>query len=137
MVEGQIRYLTKAEIVEINHKIMASFDEGSVGIQYPEGLDLVVEQPQMTVFGRELYPTLWVKAAYIMQKITKKHIFADGNKRTSYLATWTFLALNGYKLVMPTKVAGELVLEITNSPDSEEVMLQVAKILKENSINQR
>lgn len=136
MVEGQIRYLTQTEIIEINRKIMASFKEGSVGIQYPEGLDLVVEQPQMTVFGRELYPTLWVKAAYIMQKITKKHIFADGNKRTSYLAAWTFLALNGYKLVISTKVAGELMLEITNSPDSEEVMLQVAKILKKNSVKE-
>ena len=136
MVEGQIRYLTQAEIIEINRKIMASFKEGSVGIQYPEGLDLVVKQPQMTVFGRELYQTLWVKAAYIMQKITKKYIFTDGNKRTSYLAAWTFLALNGYKLVISTKVAGELMLEITNSPDSEEVMLQVAKILKKNSVKE-
>lgn len=67
------------------------------GIQYPEGLSLVVEQPQMVVFGHTFYPTIWLKAAYIMQKITKKHIFTDGNKRTAFLTTLLFLKKNGYE----------------------------------------
>lgn len=86
-----MEYLTEKEILAVNRQVIRKAGEGVYGLQYPEGLSLVVEQPQMVVFGAELYPTIWVKAAYVMQKITKKHIFSDGNKRTAYVATKLFL----------------------------------------------
>ena len=93
-----MEYLTEKEILTINRQLIKKAGEGVYGLQYPEGLSLVVEQPQMVVFGTELYPTIWVKAAYVMQKITKKHIFSDGNKRTAYVATKLFLMKNDYHL---------------------------------------
>lgn len=63
-----MRYLTRDELISINRQVIERAGEGSVGIQYPEGLDLVVEQPQMIVFGQELYRNIWLKAAYILQK---------------------------------------------------------------------
>ncbi|GFH40040.1 type II toxin-antitoxin system death-on-curing family toxin [Lactococcus insecticola] len=90
---------------------------------------MIVEQPKQIAFGQELYPTVWIKAAFILQKITKKHAFSDGNKRTAIQAALSFLHINVYDPVDKDFInqSEEFVLSITNSPDNEETMLQVAK----------
>lgn len=128
-----MKYLTEKEILEINKQVIERAGEGVKGIQYPEGLNLIVEQPQMVVFGQELYPTIWLKAAYIMQKITKKHIFSDGNKRTAYITAKLFLMMNNYHLSVTKEEGVALMLGITTQEDTEDVMLKVAKFLKEHS----
>lgn len=74
-------------------------------------------------------------AVYYLQKITKKHLFADGNKRTAFEATKVFLILNGITLHFEGVEAGQMVLDITNFPDSEEVMLKVTEYLKKHKLN--
>lgn len=128
-----MEYLTEKEILAVNRQVIRKAGEGVYGLQYPEGLSLVVEQPQMVVFGTELYPTIWVKAAYVMQKITKKHIFSDGNKRTAYVATKLFLMKNDYHFKVTKDEGIALMLGITTQDDTEEIMLKVAKFLKEHS----
>ena len=128
-----MEYLAEIEILAVNRQVIRKAGEGVYGLQYPEGLSLVVEQPQMVVFGAELYPTIWVKAAYVMQKITKKHIFSDGNKRTAYVATKLFLMKNDYHLKVTKDEGVALMLGITTQDDTEEIMLKVAKFLKEHS----
>lgn len=128
-----IKYLTKSDIVHINQRIvqLSSFD--NFGVQYPEGLEIVVEQPKQILFGHELYPTVWLKAAFILQKITKKHIFNDGNKRTALLATAFFLKLNGYDLTLPRKESLDFVLTVTTRPDDELTMQFAADWLQIHS----
>ena len=128
-----MEYLAEKEILAVNRQVIRKAGEGVYGLQYPECLSLVVEQPQMVVFGTELYPTIWVKAAYVMQKITKKHIFSDGNKRTAYVATKLFLMKNDYHLKVTKDEGVALMLGITTQDDTEEIMLKVAKFLKEHS----
>lgn len=123
-------YLTTAEIIEVNRYVLEGVGQSYQGIQYPAGLSLVVEQPQMVIFGRTLYPTIWIKAAYIMQKITKKHVFADGNKRTAFLATLLFLNKNGFKTNFTPDEGEALIMQITLSEDTEDEMIQISKILK-------
>ncbi|WP_347979971.1 type II toxin-antitoxin system death-on-curing family toxin [Limosilactobacillus allomucosae] len=89
----------------------------------------------MIVFGRALYPTIWLKAAYIMQKITKKHIFADGNKRTAFLATLLFLRKNGYLVKFTTDEGEALMIQITMAEDTEDEMIKVSEILEQHSIH--
>ena len=72
-------YLTEIEIIEVNRYVLTGVGQTYQGIQYPAGLSLVVEQPQMVVFGHTLYPTIWLKAAYLMQKITKKQNIINMN----------------------------------------------------------
>lgn len=130
-----MEYLTGPELIEINHQIIHRAGEGSIGLQDPQGLDSVIESPKQAFFGREAYPTVWLKAAYYLQKITKKHIFVDGNKRTALEATKVFLMLNGINLHFKGIEAGQMVLDVTNSPDSEEIMLKVAEYLKKHQVN--
>lgn len=126
-------YLTEAELITVNQYVLEGVGQSYHGIQYAGGLSLVVEQPQMVVFGHTLYPTIWLKAAYIMQKITKKHIFADGNKRTAFLATLLFLKKNKYDVHFTTDEGEALIMQITLADDTEDEMLKVAKILKQHS----
>ena len=128
-------YLTQAEIIAVNQYALAGVGQHYQGIQYPAGLSLVVEQPQMIVFERALYPTIWLKAAYIMQKITKKHIFADGNKRTAFLATLLFLRKNGYLVKFTTDEGEALMIQITMAEDTEDEMIKVSEILEQHSIH--
>ncbi|MBW7986650.1 type II toxin-antitoxin system death-on-curing family toxin [Lactobacillus helveticus] len=127
-------YLTKTDLIHLNQRLLEKAGKGIIGVQYPEGLDIVAQQPQQILFGRELYPTLWLKAAFILQKITKKHIFADGNKRTSYYAAAFFLQENGYHLKADKDDALKFILYITNSEDSEDNMRFAADWLKVHSV---
>lgn len=128
-------YLTRADLVAINKKVLYGENQSFNGIQDSQGIDVVVAQPQMKIFGKELYPTIWQKAAFIMQKITKKHLFADGNKRTALLATLVFLDKNGYILVMEDEEKKQLLLDVTMASDSKEKMIEVANILEQNCKN--
>ncbi|MDR3242098.1 MAG: type II toxin-antitoxin system death-on-curing family toxin [Lactobacillaceae bacterium] len=125
-----MRYLTKQDLVEINSRVIKNANEGTAGVQYPQGLDLVIQQPQQVVFGQELYPNVWIKAAYLMQKITKKHVFVDGNKRTALMSAIVFLRLNGHALDFGDDETEQLVLYVTTQPDTEEVMIELAEWLK-------
>lgn len=126
-------YLTEIEIIEVNRYVLTGVGQTYQGIQYPAGLSLVVEQPQKVVFGHTLYPTIWLKAAYLMQKITKKHIFVDGNKRTAFLATLLFLKKNGYICQFTTDEGEALIMQITLTTDSEDEMMKVATVLRLHS----
>ncbi|ODQ95512.1 death-on-curing protein [Mycolicibacterium holsaticum] len=61
-------------------------------------LDAAVARPQATAFGIDAYPDLFTKAAALLQSLARNHALVDGNKRTAWAATWTFLYLNGVEL---------------------------------------
>lgn len=125
-----MNYLTKAEIIMVNRQVLTRTGQKFKGIQYPEGLSVIVKQPQMTVFNHELYPSIWLKAAYIVQKITKKHLFIDGNKRTAYLCLLLFLQKNGWTLHLTADEGEAFVVQITLADDSEAEMLKIASFLE-------
>ncbi|MCC4342361.1 type II toxin-antitoxin system death-on-curing family toxin [Limosilactobacillus reuteri] len=127
-------YLTKEEIIMVNHQALTRTGQKYMGIQYPEGLSVIVEQPQMTVFNRELYPSIWLKAAYIVQKITKKHIFIDGNKRTAYLCLLLFLKKNSWELHLNADEGEAFVVQITLADDSEEEMIEISHFLEKHCV---
>ena len=129
-----MEYLTEDEIIEINRRVIALAGEGLTGVLDSNGLNSIIEAPKQVFFGHEAYPTIWLKAAYYLQKITKKHIFADGNKRTALEAAKVFLMLNDVNVAFKGIEAGQMVLDITNSPDSEEVMLKIAQYLKQQQV---
>lgn len=126
-------YLNKLTLIAINKNVIQRANKKFMGIQYPEGLDIVAQQPKQVLFGRQLYPTIWLKAAFILQKIAKKHIFEDGNKRTAIVATAFFLQKNGYCLNFSTDEGLKFILYVTTSDDTEKVMQFAADWLKTHS----
>lgn len=67
------------------------------------------------MFGVEAYPELFTKAGALFSSLAQNHPFFDGNKRFSWVATLTFLGLNGVVMDMPADDAFELILETAQS----------------------
>jgi death on curing protein len=72
-------------------------------------LNSAAARPRTTVFGEDAYPDLMGKAAALLQSIVKNHALVDGNKRLGWLATATFLEING---VTTTRAANDDVYEL-------------------------
>ena len=75
-----------------------------------------VARPQTSVGGADAYPTIWGKAAALLQSIVGNHALVDGNKRLGWLATAVFLELNGASVARATNdEVFELVMEVASS----------------------
>ena len=62
------------------------------------------------------YADLIEEAAALWESLAQNHSFVDGNKRTAFAATYTFLAINGLRL----------------TADAEETYVLVANLYKTN-----
>ena len=75
-----------------------------------------VARPQATVLGEDAYPTIWMKAAALLQSIVNNHALVDGNKRLGWLTTATFLELNDASVVGASNdEVYDLVIEVASS----------------------
>ncbi|MBB0242847.1 toxin [Streptomyces alkaliphilus] len=74
-----------------------------------------IERPRTNVFGAELYPGLYDKAAALLHSVARNHALIDGNKRTAWLAMRVFLRLNGVGAGIappPASIAGPFVEDV-------------------------
>jgi death-on-curing protein len=70
-------------------------NEGVSGIRDMSLLESALGRPQATLFGKEAYPGLLLKAAALLHSLIRNHALHDGNKRTAWALTVYFLQLNG------------------------------------------
>lgn len=92
-----IEYL-KLDTVILLHDLLLERDGGLQGVEMTK-LEAKLALP-MSGFGvYERYPKIEEKAALYLYELATGHCFKDGNKRTSYAATYVFLDINGYDLV--------------------------------------
>jgi len=76
-------------------------------------LDSALRRPEATSFGVELYPTLLEKGAALFQSLACNHPLVDGNKRSAFVVTMTFLRENGQQVpTIPTHSVLELTMAI-------------------------
>lgn len=61
----------------------------------------LAELPRQAMFGKDAYPSVFMKAAVYCRNIIFGHPFIDGNKRTAMTVASVFLELNGYELSAP------------------------------------
>lgn len=59
-----------------------------------------LDRPAQVVWGREAYIGLDLKAAALLDSISRNHPLHDGNKRLAYLLVALFYVLNGRRLVV-------------------------------------
>lgn len=81
-------------------------------------LHSAVERSKATYDGKDLYPTLFLKAGALLQSICLNHAFTDGNKRTAWAVTHKFLWMNGYILLSTRFEAADFMVQVDNQkPD--------------------
>ncbi|PRY76199.1 death-on-curing protein [Alkalibacterium olivapovliticus] len=111
-----MRYLTAEDIIKVNVYVIKTFSpKEPIGVKDANALKMVVAQPEQVVFDKELYPTVFEKAAILVINLTKRHPFYNGNKRTAWVAMDLFLKMNGYQTVFPTDAGVEFILSMTTS----------------------
>lgn len=85
-------------------------------------LHSAVERPKATYHSKSLYPTVFTKAAALLQSICLNHPFTDGNKRTAWGVTHKFLWDNGYHLKSKRVDAADFMVYVDNQkPDIREI----------------
>ncbi len=116
-----IIYLT-AEQIELVHAGVLAKSGGLFGTRESGVLIGLESSPRQAVFGKELYPTIFNKAAVYLRTVTSEHPFLDGNKRTGIMAAFTFLEVNEYVVTATDNEVFEYVLSVaTERPDIEAI----------------
>jgi death-on-curing protein len=77
-------------------------------------------QPQETLGGDFLHRTISEQAAAYLYHIAMNHPFIDGNKRTAFAVTDTFLRLNGCALNLTDDRAYDLVMRVARGTMTKE-----------------
>ena len=103
----------------------------SAGVRDFALLHSAVERPKAMFGGKFLYPTLFAKAASLLQSVCMNHAFSDGNKRTAWAATKRFLWINGYHLTSDPHIAANFMVSVDNEQPDIHI---ITKWLKGHSI---
>ena len=85
-------YLTVAEVLAMHADQIDRYG-GSHGVRDPGLLEAALFRPQTGY-----YADLIEEAAALWESMAQNHPCIDGNKRTAFAATYTFLAINGARL---------------------------------------
>ena len=88
-----MNFITIQEIID-DHDVLIDKYGGLKGIRDLGLLASAMNMPMATMFGEELHPTIFDKAAAYLYHIVCNHPFVDGNKRTGTIAALTFLRQN-------------------------------------------
>lgn len=83
-----------------------------------------VDRPATTLYGKDAYPTLELKAASLLESFVKNHPMIDGNKRSAWLSTNIFLELNGVEIYAAQEAAFDFILSIATGSKSLDELAQ-------------
>lgn len=119
-----MNYLSLEEILILHEYQIEKFG-GASGIRDIKLLESAVLRPQTVFDGKELYKSVFQKAAVLAISIIRNHPFADGNKRTGMHAALTFLELNGYEPTFRNKELVKLGLDVANKKADVEPLSKV------------
>ena len=91
-------YLSAQQVLFIHARLIAETG-GAHGVRDLALLESAVARPAAIFGGADLYPSLYEKAAALMESLALNHPFVDGNKRTAITAASLFLLRNGQRIV--------------------------------------
>lgn len=115
-------YLTLEELHTVAERVLPEVLVKDAGL-----LHSAIERPRATVFGRDAYPTLELKAAALAHSIVRNHALVDGNKRLGLAALLAFLGVNGRRLHASNDAAYDLIVSIaTGTADVDSIAAWLA-----------
>jgi death-on-curing protein len=85
-------YLTTIEVLAMHNDQIERY-HGSQGVRDPGLLEAALYRPQTGY-----YADLIEEAAALWESLSQNHPFIDGNKRAAFAATYTFLAINNWRV---------------------------------------
>jgi death-on-curing protein len=97
-------YLTVLEVLAMHADQIERYG-GSAGVRDPGQLEAALFRPQTGY-----YADLIEEAAALWESLSQNYPFIDGNKRTAFAATYTFLAINGRRLTAGAEATFEFMI---------------------------
>jgi len=82
-------YLELEEICAIHNAI----EPAQPQIRDVGAIQSALGRPQATAFGEDAYATIWEKAPALLHSLACNRGWVEGNKRTAWVATMTFLEI--------------------------------------------
>ncbi len=92
---SDFKWLSRAAVDAMHHEQLAEHG-GLPGLKDENALEAALARPlNKAAYGES---DIFVLAAAYLYGIVRNHPFSDGNKRTGFLAAFTFLVINGFLL---------------------------------------
>jgi death-on-curing protein len=107
----EIACFGETEIVAIHDMLLHAFG-GESGVRDQDLLKFICKAPHLDIFGRELYPTPYDKAAKYAFSFAEYQIFVDGNKRTGIVTALAYLKDCGIQLLLTQEECYNLAMDI-------------------------
>lgn len=124
-----MKFISVKVVKQIQETLIEEFG-GQKGIRSENLLDSAVSRMRASFDGKDLYLSIFEKAAALFESLCKNHPFVDGNKRIAFVSAVTFLEINGYKTIFDPEEAEEFVLKVI----TQKVELKkIAKFLQNHS----
>ncbi len=111
-------WLTR-QLIEFIHFEQIMEHGGSHGIRSEYTLESALTRP-MNKYSYTDAPDLALLAAAYGYGLIQGHPFIDGNKRTGFMAMFTFLGLNGFTIESAEAEVVEMILDLAQGSISEE-----------------
>ncbi|MDZ7657985.1 type II toxin-antitoxin system death-on-curing family toxin [Fodinibius sp.] len=124
-----IKFLDKETILAFHRDQVETYG-GKEGIRDEGLLESALAQPQASFGGEYEHSSIIEMAAAYGFHICKNHPFFDGNKRTTLVAIYTFLYVNGYRLQADKKSLYAVMIDLANGRLEKE---ELAKFLEGNT----
>lgn len=126
-----MNFLDFEEVLAI-HDRMLEVGGGGQGIRDFTLLHSAMERSKASFGGRDLYPTIFLKAAALMHSLVNNHAFADANKRTAFGCTVRFLQDNGFEFHARKRE----IIQLTMDVEAKKLNLdEIASWLKKHTRN--
>lgn len=97
-------YLTLVDVLAIHEDQIQRYG-GTSGIRDPGLLEAALYRPQTGY-----YSGIIEEAGALWESLAQNHPFVDGNKRTAFAATYTFLAINGLRITATADATYKFIL---------------------------
>lgn len=114
-------WLTRQMIVAIHDEQLA-IHGGASGLRDEGMLESALDRPK-NKWSYENADLAELAAAYAFG-IARNHPFVDGNKRTSLLALYTFLGVNGIDFIVPEAEAAAIILSLAAGEVGEQGLVR-------------
>jgi len=89
-------YLPTIEDIITIHTAVIRTTGGSEGLREAGSLAMCASKPASAFGGKEVYATVFIKAAALLECLARNHVFIDGNKRTAFMTALSVVERNGY-----------------------------------------
>ncbi|MGB0742891.1 MAG: type II toxin-antitoxin system death-on-curing family toxin [Opitutales bacterium] len=103
------------ETIQAIHSLSISWFGGGDGLRDEHALETSINRPLQHFSYAEPEPSIFELAAIYCSGIVQSHPFIDGNKRTGFMAAYSFLGINGYQLTASEEEAAVQILALADS----------------------